>query len=254
MKACIRIRNLVIGEGPPKIIVPVAAKAEEELLLQAAALTGEPVDAVEWRADQFGEVFYEQAMLHALQALREALGDLPLLFTIRTTTEGGTFDGPKEDYLRLNLAAAASGLTDLIDVEFGTGDATVTQHIRDILAYGTRVVASSHDFCRTPPKEELIARLCAMQQSGADIVKIAVMPNTERDVLTLLCASEEFNRLYADRPLITISMGALGAVSRVCGSLSGTDMTFGAAGVVSAPGQIQAKMLQTILWSLHTGS
>lgn len=252
MKACIRIRNLSIGEGLPKIIVPVAAKTEEALLLQAASLKSELVDAVEWRADQFGAVFDEPATIRALKALRETVGNLPILFTIRTASEGGVFDGSKKDYMGLNRAAAASGFADMIDVEFGGG--TAAQHIQDIQTYGIKVVASSHDFYKTPPKEELIARLRAMQRAGADIVKIAVMPNSPQDVLTLLCASEEFNRLYAERPLVTISMGALGVISRVCGTVSGMDMTFGAAGVASAPGQLQAKTLHTMLNSLHTHS
>ncbi len=251
MKACVRVRNLTVGEGLPKIIVPVAAETKEELLLQAASLKSEPVDAVEWRADQFG-VLDEPAVLGALQALREAIGDLPLLFTIRTKNEGGAFGAPQKEYLRLNLVAAESGFADVIDVEFGAGDAAVIRHIGELQMLGVRVVVSSHDFHETPPKEELITRLRAMQRSGADLVKIAVMPKNEQDVLTLLCAAEEFTRAYKDRPLIAISMGALGAVSRVCGNLSGSDMTFGAAGVVSAPGQLPAKTLHEIQNSLNT--
>ncbi len=251
MKACIRVRSLTIGEGLPKIIVPVAAKTKEELLLQAASLKSEPVGAVEWRADQFGAL-NEPAVLGALKALREAIGDLPLLFTIRTKNEGGSFGAPQGEHLRLNLLAAASGFADMIDVEFGAGDAEMIRHIGELQTLGVRVLVSSHDFQKTPPKEELVARLRAMQRSGADLVKIAVMPKTEQDVLTLLCAAEEFTRAYKDRPLIAISMGALGAVSRICGNLSGSDMTFGAAGVVSAPGQLPAKTLQKIQNSLNT--
>ena len=249
MKACVRVRNLVIGEGLPKIIVPIAAETKEELLLQAASLKSEPVDAVEWRADQFGTLD-DHAIFGALKALREAIGDLPLLFTIRTKYEGGAFDGAQEEYLRLNIAAAESGFADMIDVEFGAGG-MIMQHIGALQALGVRVVASSHDFNQTLPKEELIARLCAMQRSGADLVKIAVMPKDEEDVLTLLCAAEAFTRGYKDRPLIAISMGALGSVSRVCGNLSGSDMTFGAVGVVSAPGQLPAKTLREIQNSLN---
>ncbi|HWR21949.1 MAG TPA: type I 3-dehydroquinate dehydratase [Feifaniaceae bacterium] len=251
MKACVQIRGLTVGEGLPKIIVPVLAETMEELLLQAAALKNEPADAVEWRADKFGAVLDEAAAVRALKALRETIGDMPLLFTLRTKSEGGSFDAPREEYLRLNILAAASGLADIIDVEFGAGDAAKVRHIRELQARGVRVAASSHDFHRTPPKEEIVARLCAMQRAGADLVKIAVMPGNERDVLTLLLAAEEFTRAYKDRPLIAVSMGALGAVSRVCGNLSGSDMTFGAAGALSAPGQLPAKTLRDMLDSLN---
>ena len=253
MKACVRVKNLTIGEGLPKIIVPIAAETKEELFLQAASLKGEPVDAVEWRADHFGAL-EEPAVLDALKVLREATGDLPLLFTIRTKNEGGLFGASRGEYLRLNLLAAASGFADMIDMEFGAEDAAMMRHIGELQTLGVRVVVSSHNFHETPPKEELVATLWAMQRSGADLVKIAVMPKTEQDVLTLLCAAEEFTRAYKDRPLIAISMGALGAVSRVCGNLSGSDMTFGAAGVVSAPGQLPAKTLQEIQNALNTRS
>mgnify|MGYP003292501183 CR=1 FL=1 len=80
-----------------------------------------------------------------------------------------------------------------------------------------------------------------------DIPKIAVMPQSEQDVITLLSATEEFNREYADRPFITISMSKMGLVSRLAGGGFGSAMTFGAVGEVSAPGQIEAKQLKNIL-------
>lgn len=49
-----------------------------------------------------------------------------------------------------------------------------------------------------------------MQELGADIPKIAVMPQSRKDVLTLLSATEEMASKYADRPIITMSMSATG--------------------------------------------
>ncbi len=68
-----------------------------------------------------------------------------------------------------------------------------------------------------------------MQDMGADIPKIAVMPQSKRDVLTLLCATEEMVTDYADRPIITMSMAGTGVISRLCGEVFGSSMTFGAA-------------------------
>ena len=82
-----------------------------------------------------------------------------------------------------------------------------------------KVIASNHDFRATPSKEEIIIRLIKMQEIGADILKIAVMPQNSRRLLTLLSATEEMMRLYAERPLITMSMGSAGLISRLCGNL-----------------------------------
>lgn len=62
-------------------------------------------------------------------------------------------------------------------------------------------------------------------------------------MLTLLSATEEMARCYADRPIITMSMSSQGVVSRLCGEVFGSSMTFGAVGQVSAPGQIPVDQL-----------
>lgn len=94
-------------------------------------------------------------------------------------------------------------------------------------APGVRVVLSNHDFEKTPLKDELIRRLCRMQELGADLLKIAVMPRCRSDVLLLLQATEEMLSQHARKPLITMSMGDLGMVTRICGGFFGSAVTFG---------------------------
>ena len=146
---------------------------------------------------------------------------------------------------------AKSGYVDMIDVEAFTGNEEVREIIDTAHACGVKVVVSNHDFYKTPPKEELISRLCKMQELGADVPKIAVMPQSRRDVLTLLAATEEMVREYADRPIITMSMNGEGVISRLCGEVFGSAVTFGAAGRTSAPGQMQVKELKMVLEMLH---
>ena len=100
-------------------------------------------------------------------------------------------------------------------------------------------------------KDEIINRLCKMQDLGADLPKIAVMPNTSEDVVTLLAATEEMSTKHANRPIITMSMGGLGLVSRLAGETFGSALTFGAAKAASAPGQISVDKLATILEVMH---
>ena len=89
-----------------------------------------------------------------------------------------------------------------------------------------------------------------MQDMGADIPKIAVMPKSESDVITLLDATQEMHTKYADGPIITMSMGK-GVISRMCGEFFGSSMTFGAVGQVSAPGQTPVDQLSDVLAVLH---
>ena len=86
-----------------------------------------------------------------------------------------------------------------------------------------------------------------MQDFGADIPKMAVMPTCKQDVLTLLSATLEMSEKYADRPIITMSMAGTGVVSRLTGETFGSALTFGAASKASAPGQVGVHELKQVL-------
>lgn len=88
--------------------------------------------------------------------------------------------------IKLNEMAVKTGFADLVDAEAFTGTDEVNTIVETAHLYGVKVIASNHDFQKTPPKEEIVSRLCFMQECGADIVKIAVMPQSKKDVLTLL--------------------------------------------------------------------
>lgn len=247
----VKVRNIEIGAGAPKIIVPIVGKTKDEIIAEAITFDSIPVDVVEWRVDWFEGVFDFAQVKDVLTDLREVLGNTPILMTFRTSKEGGEKAIDDKAYAELNLNAAKSGLVDLIDVEIFTGDAVVREIIDGAHAAGVKVVASNHDFHKTPAKSDIIYRLRKMQDMGADIPKIAVMPQNKRDVLTLLAATEEMVTDYADRPVITMSMAGTGVISRLCGEVFGSSMTFGAAGKASAPGQMGVNDLNTVLGLLH---
>ena len=224
----IQIRNVEIGSGVPKVIVPIVGKTEEAILAKAGEIASMPIHTVEWRVDFYDDVFDTEKTLATLKKLRCALGTA------------------------LNLAVAASGDADLIDVEIFSGDGVVKANIDGIHKAGALVVGSNHDFFATPEKDDIVSRLRKMQEMGADIPKIAVMPKSTADVLTLLAATAEMHETYADRPIITMSMSAKGVISRLSCEAFGSAMTFGAVGQVSAPGQIPVEQLRQVLDILHS--
>lgn len=247
----VKVRNTVIGEGMPKICVPIVGVTKEAILEEAKAITRLPADVVEWRIDWFENVFDFAALEDVMKDLRQVLGDLPLLMTFRTFKEGGEKTIEDEVYADINIKAAQTGYVDLVDVEIFTGDEIVRRIIEGAHAAGVKVVASNHDFCKTPEKDDIVRRLCKMQEMGADILKIAVMPQNKKDVLTLLAATEEMASIHADRPIITMSMAGTGVISRLCGEVFGSALTFGVAAKASAPGQMGVEDLKQILTLLH---
>lgn len=252
MSKYVEVRGVKIGEGVPKICVPIVGKTKEEILAAARSFENVALDVVEWRVDWFEGVFDFEKVEDVLKELRAVLGETPILMTFRTSKEGGEKSIEPEDYAKLNIKAAQTGYIDFIDVEIFTGDAIVTKIIDGAHAAGVKVIASNHDFHKTPEKSDIIYRLRKMQDMNADIPKIAVMPQNKKDVLTLLSATEEMTSLYADRPIITMSMAGTGVISRLCGEVFGSSMTFGAAKKASAPGQMGVKDLETVLGLLHS--
>lgn len=250
--ASVRVRDLMIGEGEPKICVPIVGKTSEEILAEAASFADLDLDLVEWRIDWFEGIEEHDAVVAIAEKLNETLGaDVPLLCTIRTANEGGEAAFSAEDYCALNRALIASGAADLVDVELFLGDDVMSELVAYAHDKGVAVVASNHDFTATPARDEIITRLKHMQDLGADILKIAVMPNSTRDVIELLGATEEMVSEHATQPIVTMSMSGTGAISRICGEVFGSAITFGCASKASAPGQIDVNDLRTLLTLIH---
>ena len=243
----VKVRNVVLGEGMPKICVPIVGVTKEEILEQAKALENVVVDVVEWRVDWFEGAFDLDKVKDVLVDLRKELKELPLLFTFRTSKEGGEKAIEAEQYVNLNKEAASTGLVDLVDVEVFTGDNVVKEIVEHAHSMNVKVVASNHDFDKTPSKGDIVSRLRKMQDLGADIPKIAVMPKCKLDVLELLEATVIMNEQYANRPIITMSMAGQGVISRLCGEVFGSCLTFGAVNKASAPGQINVEELNKVL-------
>ncbi|MDO4493731.1 MAG: type I 3-dehydroquinate dehydratase [Clostridia bacterium] len=251
MSKTVRVRNLVIGEGKTKVIVPIVGKTREEIVEKGASFKNYAIDMVEWRVDFYEDVFDTEKLIETAKQLRAALGEeMPLLYTFRTANEGGEKAIDAAKYTELNKAIAESGAVDLVDVEIFSGDDVVRENIDAIHEAGCLVIGSNHDFHKTPEKDELVRRLTKMSDMGADIPKIAVWPQSRADVLTLFAATVEADDSI-DRPLITMSMSPTGVISRLAGEVFGSAMTFGMVGKASAPGQIPVEELQEVLGVLH---
>ena len=164
----VMLRNVEVGCGKPKVIVPIVAATAQGILEKAREFRAHALDVVEWRVDFYEDVFQLPKVLSTLKGLREILGGTPILFTFRTRKEGGEKEIDMEAYTALNTAVAQSGDADAVDVEVFSGDEVVRRNIQAIHAAGKAVVGSNHDFGGTPDKADLLFRLRKMQELGAD--------------------------------------------------------------------------------------
>jgi 3-dehydroquinate dehydratase I len=251
MKKTITVRGITLGEGAPKICVPMVGTTITQLVEEANYLKTIDLDVVEWRVDFFEHVEQIEKVKETLTEIRTILSETPLVFTFRSAKEGGEKEVSTAFYFELNKTIAETGLVDIVDVELFNDEKDVKPLIDAAHAQNVYVIISNHDFHKTPAKEEIISRLRKAQELGGDLPKIAVMPTCTADVLTLLDATNTMNEQYADRPFITMSMAGKGVISRLAGEVFGSALTFGAAKKASAPGQVAVKELRSVLNLLH---
>lgn len=240
------IKNMTIGEGRPKICLPITARNLTELKQQVLKINEKSPDLVEWRAD-----FYQDHLVEApLKLIREYMPNIPLIFTFRTDKEGGEKVITDKEYLLINEKAMMSGLIDVVDIELRQPFVIREPLIAKAKQQGIHTIISNHDFEKTPAKEEMINRLREAELIGASIAKIAVTPKNSKDILNLLSVTNKMKDVI-NIPLVTMSMGGLGLVSRLTGEIFGSSITFGSIGTGSAPGQIDYETLSSLLDVIH---
>lgn len=254
----VQIGAATLGEGPAALIVPLTSATPAALLEEAARAAARAPDIVEWRLDHLEPVPGEPPLALAARIvdiapqLRGRIGDAGLLLTFRTAAEGGKRAIGDAEYADLLVALARSEVCDAIDVEAYRPRVIVERIVAAARGAGCPVIASNHDFAATPPSDEIVRRLRFMQDEvGADVQKIAVMPRDAGDVLALMAATWQMASTHARTPLITMSMGGPGLITRLGGEAYGSAATFGAVGEASAPGQIDAGVLAGITSLIH---
>jgi 3-dehydroquinate dehydratase-1 len=229
----------------PLICLPLVEEEKEKILQEADQLVALQPDLLEWRVDACEVVENLEECLTLLQEIRESIGEIPLIFTCRIDLEGGLKKLSQEKRLELFTAAISSGNVDLVDIELCNEEKFIKVILECAKTHNVKVILSFHNFKETPSEPFIYSKLAEAQTAGADIVKLAAMPETYGDVLTLMSATNKARNERITVPMITMSMGPLGAVSRLVGGLFGSDITFAIGLQASAPGQIPIKELKT---------
>ena len=250
MQKSFTIKNVTFGEGKPVICVPVSGKTSFEVVNSIRELVNIKIQMIEWRVDAMKDPSDTAIISDVLKSLKPLISETVLLFTFRSKKQGGLSELPEKTILELNEIAAQSGAVDMIDLEFfeATNPGLEIKRFQDM---GVRIIASHHDFNMTPEDGIMTMLLDSMQEGGADIVKLAVMPNDIYDVLRLIRVTASEKEKFKTLPIVTMSMGRLGIISRITGEISGSCITFGAYREASAPGQLDLDKLQTILDIIH---
>ncbi|MDA3559560.1 type I 3-dehydroquinate dehydratase [Acinetobacter pittii] len=230
-----------------KTIVPITAKTKEQALAQAQVIANTAdADLAEFRIDLLSFASDTKQVIALGHELKKILGNKPMIATIRTKNEGGQLEISDADYGKTYQAYLKNPFMDWLDVEMFRDQKVVSEIVQKAHQKKVLVVMSNHDFQKTPSQDEIEKRLLKQDQMGADVLKIAVMPKSKQDVFTLMNATLKVSQ-QTTKPLLTMSMGQLGTISRVATANMGGSYSFGMIGEASAPGQIDVTKLKQIL-------
>ena len=231
----------------PLICTPLVGRTRESVLDEVQAVIAKKPDLLEWRVDLFQGIADSAAVVALALDIRQAAGGIPVLFTRRSIREGGEKIALDEDgVLALYGAVMARRAAELIDFEMANDPAHIAQVRSQASASGIQLVLSFHNFQATPSHEQLCQRFAQAQALGADVAKVAVMPQRLEDVLTLLSATLESSQ-QLDIPLVSMSMGGYGSLTRLFGWTFGSAMSFAIGAAASAPGQVPIEDMNAVL-------
>lgn len=239
-------KDVSLGSGRTKICVPLTIRDGDELEEKVKILSASKADLVEWRVDGL-QSYSSFSNIHSiLQTLSLSL-TVPIIFTCRTIRDGGKAIIEPEEYAELLIRVAESGYADLIDIELSSGDTAIKRVLEAAEKNRVGTIISYHNFTQTPPTETILKTLSSMLSFDCDIYKVAYMPKTKSDILSLMSAVLTFHEENADKLLLPISMGKLGVMTRVMAKFFSSPLTFATCGEHSAPGQLDAEDLSYIL-------
>ena len=248
-KVKLNVRGKVFGGEKNLACIPMIPATREALIEETKMVVELKPDVIEWRVDYFEKAADAEYVKESLEAIAPYVEEIPVIFTFRHACEGGAKEYPQDVRLATIKAALSTGHADIVDIEACNDKEFIEAVKAAVKEAGSRLILSFHNFKETPSEEFIYEKLKVERDLGADIPKLAVMPQNFNDVLTLMRATYRARTEAVDLPLITMSMGEIGKISRVIGDLYGSDMSFVVGKAASAPGQIPVAVVNE-LWKL----
>jgi 3-dehydroquinate dehydratase/shikimate dehydrogenase len=199
--------------APGALCVSLTPRSLQEVF--SSDLTG--ADCAEVRLD------YLDIPQESVQARWDRL-PVPVIVTCRGKQRGGQFEGSIEEEIRILRCAVQNGAK-FVDIDYRSAKPFP----------GAQVIASFHDFSRTPADiEAVVDDACT---GPGDVAKVATFVHSwadNRRLLSLLCRPWP-------KPVIAAGMGEIGQITRVIGPSRGGFLTYAASTTAAAPGQLSLR-------------
>lgn len=211
-----------------KIAIPILKEDKTSILNEAEKSIIRGADLIELRIDGM-----KNPNPDLVKEIIEEI-NFPTIATNRIESEGGFFKGSEEE--RIEILEEAAKKADYVDIELQSN----TEDIKKITSKKAKSIISYHNFNKTPELDELL-KIINQEKEFGDIAKVALMPNSLEDTLTVLTV------LSYCEDTIAISMGDIGSYTRVIASKFNAPITFAVTSDTTAPGQIDIETMKLLL-------
>lgn len=249
----LQVKPVTVGTKPiangrlPAIITPLVGRNRTQLLGELDKILPKKPDLLEWRIDFFDAIADAQSVIAMALEIRSRAVGLPLLLTRRSIREGGEpIPLDEEGVVCLLEKVCKAKAADLVDFEMNNDVAHIERVRAASRAQKIELVLSYHNFQMTPDQQTLMQRFLQAEALGADVAKVAVMPQKLEDVLVLLSATLQASQQLGI-PVVSMSMAGHGVLTRLFGWVFGSAMSFAVGADISAPGQVPVEEVNAVL-------
>ena len=250
MSKSITIRNYTIDDKKSSIVIPLVGKTKDTIISEALYVRAIEAKMVEWRIDYFEHSQDVSAVLEVMEEIKNILDDHVILATVRTTSEGGLYEGTIGQYVNLYTALLKQGIVDLIDVEAKLEESKVKQLVEEAHKLQKYVVLSYHDFEKTCGEDELKEIYAKMEALNGDILKTAMMATTEDEVRDYMHAAYHIQK-DSEKLCAFMNMGKEGVISRLFCAYTKSSLSFASMRQASAPGQVSFVNMNAFMQVCH---
>lgn len=262
----LKVRDMILQPGRPKVAVPIVSTRPADIIEECEGLKDLPCDMVEWRADYYLSAIEDLDgylsdmngyldMVKILDDLNYIADDKPLIFTVRSVSQGGHVQLTRHQLESIYGIASEAKLVDFIDIEMmdrygNVHEEWLGEQIEEAHRHGVKVILSHHDHEKMPAPANLVELVKKMYRLGADVCKVAAMASDKIDTENLLKATAFLTKNNIG-PVVMIAMGTAGLAARVAAGKYGSCITFAAGKGISAPGQADTYTMKKWLDSYY---
>ncbi|KAJ2960251.1 hypothetical protein NQZ79_g4398 [Umbelopsis isabellina] len=219
-----------------KSFVSLSFPDYREVATETLQAIAKDTSAVEFRVDLLtdpdNDIPSKEFVQEQINVLRSKIGKTPIVYTVRTKSQAGTFPDNQENKMFELLELGVANHCEFVDVDMTCSDSSIQSFIEN--KGSSQIIASFHDPGSKYTWSSGMMPFYVKAAKYGDIIKLIGTATCMRDNVEL----EAFRDKVKDgKPLVAVNMGELGKLSRVLNNFF-TPTTHSLLPYVAAPGQL----------------